>query len=264
VIRVRSVVLAAPGGGAALVDVAALHIRRSEYVSLIGPNGAGKSLLLQILAGLRAPTAGEFTFDESNGSCRRAIVFQNPDDQIVGSTVERDLAFGLESREVESAEIRRRVDEALEWSGLAASARRPPHLLSDGEKQRLALAASLLLEPDLLLLDEPTSRLDPPARRRFLEEVCRFRERSGAAIVQVSHRSEEILPADRVVGMRDGRIVFDGSPAELLASGDADRLGIVWSELHRLRRELARHGADLPACRGEDWNRAEPLVGSLR
>ena len=262
-IGVRSVVLAAPGGGAALVDVGALHIRNSEYISLIGPNGAGKSLLLQILAGLRAPSAGEIVFDDPNG-CRRAIVFQNPDDQIVGSTVERDLAFGLENLEVEPAEIRRRVDEALEWSGLAASARRPPHLLSDGEKQRLALAAALLLEPDLLLLDEPTSRLDPPARRRFLEEVHRFRDRSGAAIVHVSHHSEEILPADRVVGMREGRIVFDGSPAELLASDDADRLGVVWSDLHALRRALARRGADLPACRGEDWNRAEPLVESLR
>jgi energy-coupling factor transport system ATP-binding protein len=264
VIEVRSVVLAAPGSGAVLVDVGALFIRRNEYISLIGPNGAGKSLLLQLLAGLRPPTAGEIAFDESNGSGRRAIVFQNPDDQIVGSTVERDLAFGLENREVEPAEIRRRVDEALEWSGLAPSARRPPHLLSEGEKQRLALAAALLLEPDLLLLDEPTSRLDPPARRRFLEEVHRFRARSGATIVQVSHRSEEILPAERVVGMRAGRIVFDGSSAELLASGDADRLGIVWSDLHGLRRALARRGAELPACRGEEWNRAEPLVESLR
>ncbi len=262
-IRLDSVELAAPAGDRLLVAGVSLDILSDEYVALAGPNGAGKSLLLQLLAGLRAPTGGVITFVNANVSCRRAIVFQSPDDQLVGSTVERDLAFGLENREVEPEEIRRRVDEALEWSGLGPSARRPPHLLSEGEKQRLALVSALLLEPDLLLLDEPTSRLDPPTRQRFLDEVRSFRERSGAAIVHVTHRSEEILPADRVVALRDGKIAFDGSPAELIASPDADRLGVVWSDLHRLRRELGRRGADLAPCRGSDWNRSEPLLEGL-
>jgi len=263
VIRLEEVELAAPAGGARLVGPLSLHIRSGESVSLVGPNGAGKTLLLTLIAGLRPPSGGQITFADSHATCRRAIVFQTPDDQLVGSTVERDLAFGLENLALEPAEIRRRVDDALAWSGLAPSARRPPHLLSEGEKQRLALASALLLEPDLLLLDEPTSRLDPPTRRRFLEEVERYRERSGAAVVHVTHRSEEVLPADRVVGLREGAIVFEGSAAELLESADADRLGIVWSDLHRLRRELARRGADLPACRGEEWNRAAPLVEAL-
>lgn len=262
-IRLEAVELIAPGGGRALVAGVSLEIQENEYVSLVGPNGAGKSLLLQLLAGLRVPTSGDVIFVNPHVSERRAIVFQSPDDQLVGSTVERDLAFGLENRGLPSPEIRRRVDEALEWSGLGEAARRPPHLLSEGEKQRLALASALLLRPALLLLDEPTSRLDPPTRRRFLDEVHGFRERSGAAVVHVTHRSEEILPADRVVGMRDGAIVFEGSPAGLLASADSDRLGIVWSDLHRLRRELARRGADLPIVRGADWNRAESLLEVL-
>ncbi len=269
-IRLTGVGLAAPRAVEAaselprlLLDAIDLYIHKSEYVCLVGSNGAGKSLLLQLLAGLRQPSAGEITFDLSNESVRRGIVFQNPDDQIVGSTVERDLAFGLENRGVAPAEIRRQVDEALEWSGLASSARRPPHLLSDGEKQRLALTSALLLEPDLLLLDEPTSRLDPEGRRTFLTEVHRYHARTGAGVVHVTHRSEEILPANRVIAMRDGRIVFDGTPTELLRSAHLDRFGILWSDLHRLRREVTRRGADLPEPHGDEWNRAEALLEAL-
>ena len=268
-IRLTGVELTAPcppdtraAAPTALLSGIDLCIRREEYVCLVGRNGAGKSLLLQLVAGLKSPTQGQITFVEANAS-RPGIVFQNPDDQIVGSTVERDLAFGLENSGLAPAEIRRRVDEALEWSGLAPDARRPPHLLSDGQKQRLALTSTLLLDPDLLLLDEPTSRLDPVARSVFLREVRRFHERSGAAVVHVSHRSEEILPATRVVALAEGRIVFDGSPRELVDSPDADGFGILWSDLHRLRRELGHRGLELRDCRGDDWNRAEPLLASL-
>jgi len=194
----------------------------------------------------------------------RALVFQSPDDQIVGSTVERDLAFGLENRGVPPEEIRRRVGEALDWSGLAPVARRPPHLLSEGEKQRLCLTAVLILRPAVLLLDEPTGRLDPPGRHRFLDAVHRARGATGASVVQVTHRSEELLRADRILGMERGRIAFDGSPAELVGSERADRLGIVWSGLHRLRRELFARGADPCGKPGPEWNELGPLLEKVR
>lgn len=263
-ISARGVALHAPAGPggrpAPLLDGIDLDIRKSEYVVLVGANGAGKSLLLQVLAGLRSPSEGEITFVSTNVSV--GIVFQSPDDQIVGSTVERDVAFGLENRGLPSPEIRRRVDDALEESGLAPLAGRPPHLLSEGEKQRLALASALVLEPDLLLLDEPTSRLDPPGRRAFQDRAARAHAR-GAAVVHVTHRSEEILPAGRVVGLDAGRVVFDGTPAELLRSPVSDRLGILWSGLHRLRRELSRRGVELPDPSGPGWNDADTLVAGL-
>jgi energy-coupling factor transporter ATP-binding protein EcfA2 len=252
--------------GSPLIQIRHLYIRKTEYTCIVGPNGAGKTVLLHLLAGLRAPTAGKITFenpDKSEGPPALGLVFQSPDDQIVGSTVERDLAFGLENRALPSLEIRRRVDQALEWSGLVPVAQRPPHLLSDGEKQRLALASAMILEPSLLLLDEPTARLDPEGRRRFLEEVRRERERTGATVVHVTHRSEQVMTADRVVGLRGGRVVFVGSPGELLRSPETDRLGILWSGLHRFRREAGARGLSLPNPEGEGWNDPAPLVESI-
>jgi energy-coupling factor transporter ATP-binding protein EcfA2 len=148
-IRLQGVTVSATGPageGRPLLDCADLSIRSGEYLGVTGPNGAGKSLLLRVLAGLQAPSSGTVLCVKAD--IRVALVFQSPDDQIVGSTVERDLAFGLENHGVPSPEIRRRVDEALEWSGLAPMARQPPHLLSEGEKQRLALASALILRPN--------------------------------------------------------------------------------------------------------------------
>lgn len=266
-IRVRELRLeapVAPGGSRpeVLLDGVELEIRKNEYIVLCGPNGAGKSLLLQLIAGLRRPTAGTVECDDPDIPI--ALVFQSPDDQIVGSTVERDLAFGLENRGLPPAEIRRQVDEALEWSGLAPLAGQPPHLLSEGEKQRLALTSALILRPSVLLLDEPTSRLDPPARRRFLEGVRQARGATGAAVLHVTHRSEEVVTADRVVGMDAGRVVFEGTPEELLASEAADRLGIRWSGLHRLRRELRVRGAGDGTPVGPRWNDADALAAAVR
>jgi energy-coupling factor transport system ATP-binding protein len=262
-IRLEDVRLLAPGRGAALLDGVDLSIRSSESVAVAGPNGAGKSLLLQTIAGLRPPSSGRVTFDESDGPPAIALVFQSPDDQIVGSTVERDLAFGLENAGLPPAEIRRRVDEALAWSRLGPLARQPPHLLSEGEKQRLALTSALILRPSLLLLDEPTARLDPAGRRLFLDAVRRVRDAAGTAVVHVTHRSADVLAADRVVGMARGRVAFDGTPAELLASGPADALGIVWSGLHRLRRALAARGVTLGGAPGAAWNDVDAVIAAV-
>lgn len=227
-IRIRDLTWSAPGSATGpKLDLPALDIRQGEYVGVAGPNGAGKSLLLQSIGGLRAPTTGTITFDQSNGKSapRPGFLFQNPSDQLLGSTVERDLAFGLENAAVPSAEIRRRVDDALERHGLVPLARRPPHLLSEGEKQRVAFASVLVLEPQVLLVDEPTARLDAADRADFLERL-REAHRAGATVLHVTHRPEELAVASRLIALRDGRVAFDGPPAELSAE-EAERCGIL-------------------------------------
>jgi energy-coupling factor transporter ATP-binding protein EcfA2 len=263
VIRLRDVRVEPPAGSSrrtALLDGITIHISSDEYVCLCGPNGSGKSLLLKVLAGLLATTGGERTFEQTYESCLGngfGILFQSPDDQIVGSTVARDVAFGLENRGVPTAAMRERVVDALAAAGLREAASRAPHLLSEGQKQRLSLASVLVLEPRLVLLDEPSSRLDPPAREDLRERIRRLRQ-SGATLVVATHRSEDVVLADRVVGLRDGRIVFDGTPAELLASPERDALGILWSEQHDLRRRLHESGCGPPA--GPEWNDVDALI----
>lgn len=247
-----------------LLDGISLQIRFGEYVACVGANGAGKSLLLQVVAGLRKPDAGDYICDYANEhGVSVGIVFQNPDDQLVGSTVERDIAFGLENMSLPAGEIRRRVDEAMALSGLRTHANRPPHLLSEGEKQRLALAAVLAMRPRALLLDEPTSRLDVRDREIFLAAVRRARHETGAAIVQVSHRSEEITLADRVIGLAQGRLEFAGSVADFLRLPGEHPYGVVWSGPHLLLRELSARGVELPRFEGGEWNDTERLTAWL-
>jgi energy-coupling factor transport system ATP-binding protein len=191
------------------------------------------------------------------------VVFQSPDDQIVGSTVERDIAFGLENLAVPTPEIRRRVDEALRAADLAALARRAPHLLSDGEKQRVSLTSVLVLEPQLLLLDEPTSRLDPAGTRLFLERIREVRARTRATVVHVTHRAEEIAGADRVVGLSGGRVVFDDSPAQLFAGGFAASLGVVLSAPHLTPPRPAVDAGPLVRLRDIRWT-ADDGAGARR
>jgi len=232
-----------------------------EDCAVAGTNGAGKSLLLQVAAGLRLPTSGRVV--HATPGLRVGVVFQNPDDQIVGSTVERDLAFGLENLGVPSPVMRDRVEEWLHRIELADRRHAPPHLLSEGEKQRLALGAALILEPALLLLDEPTSRLDPEGRRLFLREVRRAREERGTAVVLVSHRSEELLPARRLIVLEAGRVTYDGPPGGLASPRPDDRTGILWSDLHRFRRALEEAGVALPPSEGEAWNDPGEVLAEL-
>lgn len=255
-IRLEDVVIEAPQPTRPrLLDGVTLEIRSDEYIVLCGPNGSGKSLLLKVLAGLLRPRSGVRIGPPAVG-----FLFQNPDDQIVGSTVARDVAFGLENEGVALPEMRVRVDGALADFALNGLATRAPHLLSDGEKQRLALASSHVLAPPLLLLDEPSARLDPLARTESQLRILEARRR-GTTVVVATHRSEEIVIADRVIGLRDGRLVFDGTPDALVDSPEADALGILWTDLHRLWRELRRLGRGDPA--GLAWNDTRPLLAGL-
>lgn len=239
-----------------------LHIRSGEYVSIVGPNGAGKSMLLQVFAGIRSPSSGVVHIEDAAGETP-GLVLQHPEDQIVGSTVEKDLAFGLECRQESPAIIRQRVAESLSWSGLEAQADRPPHLLSDGEKQLLALASALIHRPRVLLFDEPTSRLDPVARALFLERFHSYRMETKPTVVHVTHRSDEFMEADRIVGLLRGEIAFDGSPQEFLEDRDSVRFRVLWSPLHRFRRKLTHLGSPMDVPPSGKWNDAHVLLAQL-
>lgn len=231
-------------------------VRRGEFIALIGPNGSGKSTLAGLVAGLLVPGTGLVTVDgldtadpAAKDEIRRRVglVLQNPDNQVVAARVEEDVAFGPENLNLPPAEVRRRVEYALGAVGLEHLRDRPPHLLSGGEKQRLAIAGLLALRPRCLVLDEPTSMLDPPGRREVLQ-VLRDLAAAGTAVLLVTHHMEEAAGAGRVWVLGEGRLLADGSPAGVFGRPELpDRLGLALPPAAELARRLAACGAEVPA-----------------
>ncbi|APC09627.1 energy-coupling factor transporter ATPase [Neomoorella thermoacetica] len=213
-----------PGSTVPALERIDLAIEPGEFLAITGPNGSGKSTLARLLNGLLRPRQGRILVDGMDTgddtaliTIRRRVgmVFQDPDNQLVGATVAEDVAFGLENLGLPPAEIAKRVDLALRSVGLEDLAARPPHLLSGGQKQRLALAGVLAMEPRYLVLDEATAMLDPVAREEILEQVLRLRQEQGIAIILITHLMEEAVRADRMLIMKSGRIFWQGSPREL-------------------------------------------------
>ena len=198
-----------------------LAIGWGEFVALIGPNGSGKSTLARHFNGLLVPTAGEvrvgglLTSDPHNLRAVRqqvGMVFQNPDNQLVASTVEEDVAFGPENLALPPEDIRARVDEALDIVGLLDYRTHPPHMLSGGQKQLVAIAGVLATRPACIVFDEPISMLDPPNRRQVLEVIHRLNVEDQITIVLITQSMDEAATARRVLGMHAGRLVMDGPP----------------------------------------------------
>jgi len=205
-----------------------LTIDRGEFIAVVGPNGSGKSTLARHLNGLLLPTAGQVWVDGLLTSEPRnlwavrqrvGMVFQNPDNQIVASTVEEDVAFGPENSSHPPDEIRRRVDAALASVGLSEYRTRPPQMLSGGQRQLLAIAGALAARPACIVFDEPTSMLDSAHRRQVLETIAQLHA-DGLTVVLVTQAMEEAVIARRVLVMREGRIALDGSPAQVFAQGE--------------------------------------------
>lgn len=208
------------------LDDVSLAIRKGEFVSIIGTNGSGKSTLVKHFNVLLTPSKGAVTVlgmdtkDPKNlWDIRQHVgmVFQNPDNQIVAAVVEEDVAFGPENLGVEPSEIRRRVDEALASVNMTDYALHSPGLLSGGQKQRIAIAGVLAMKPDCIVLDEPTAMLDPVGRKEVLETVHRLNKEEGITIVYITHFMEEAVTSDRVVVMKNGKLLHDGTPREIFS-----------------------------------------------
>jgi energy-coupling factor transporter ATPase len=217
----------------ALVDIN-ISIREGEFLAILGANGSGKSTLARHLNGLLIPTegrvlvAGMDTRETSNLGRIRSLVgmaFQYPEDQIVATTVEEDIAFGPENLGLPPVEIRRRVNSALEATGLSAHRTRPPHLLSAGQTQRLALAGILAMQPRVIVFDEPTTMLDPLGRRMVMAQLNEF-HRQGTTVILITHHMDEAAQAGRIIILNEGHLAMDGTPREIFASGDLAAYGL--------------------------------------
>lgn len=240
---------------AALSDVT-LNIPKGEFLAIVGHNGSGKSTLAKHLNALLLPTegavrvAGMDTKDEENTLSIRqkvGIVFQNPDNQLVTTVVEEDVAFGPENLGVPGPEIRKRVDTALAAVGMEQYATRAPHMLSGGQKQRIAIAGMLAMQPEVLVLDEATAMLDPRGRREILSIVSRLHREKGITVVMITQYMEEATIADRVAVMADGKLLLEGPPREVFrqtALLRQHRLDIP--AMTELKERLNAHGAGLP------------------
>ena len=239
-----------------VLDGVSLTIRPGEFVAVLGHNGSGKSTLAKHFNAILLPSGGKVWVDGMD-SCdedklldirrRVGMVFQNPDNQIVASVVEEDVAFGPENLGVPSAEIRERVDAALETVGMADYARHAPHLLSGGQKQRVAIAGVLAMRPRCIVLDEPTAMLDPVGRKEVLDTIRRLNREQNITVVLITHHMDEAAQADRLIVMHDGHIVADDKPELVFQNVDGLRsLGLEVPEPVALLYELRQAGVDVP------------------
>ncbi len=244
-----------PQGRPDILKKISLSIRPGSLIAIIGENGSGKTTLMKHINGLLLPTKGRVLIDgmdmhhpENLRKIRSMVgmVFQNPENQIVASTVEEDVAFGLENSNLPSSEIRQRVSDQLEIAGLINEAKRPPHLLSGGQIQRLALAGVLARRPKVILFDEPTSMLDPGARRDFLKRMCKLRDQ-GITVIFITQHMEEAAHADRLLVLHDGKLVMEGPPQEIFAQADPlKELGLEVPPATYLSEQFRSLGLNLP------------------
>lgn len=244
------------GNDVRALDDVSLSIGRGEFVAIIGTNGSGKSTLAKHFNVLLQPTEGTVTVcgfntldDEHIWNIRQHVgmVFQNPDNQIVAAVVEEDVAFGPENLGVSSAEIRKRVDDALAAVNMTEYAEHGPHLLSGGQKQRIAIAGVLAMKPDCIVLDEPTAMLDPKGRLEVLETIHRLNKEEGITIVIITHFMEEAVTADRVVVMKNGVKLQEGTPREIFTQVDTLKdLGLDVPVAAEVASKLIQKGVDIP------------------
>ena len=230
------------------------HVKRGEWLSIVGHNGSGKSTTVRLIDGLLEAESGEIAIDgqrltEGNvWSIRRQIgmVFQNPDNQFVGATVEDDVAFGLENQGLSRQEMKKRVEEALDLVGMLDFKKREPARLSGGQKQRVAIAGVVALRPAILILDEATSMLDPEGRRELIETVKEIRKDYDMTVISITHDLEEVAMSDRVLVMKKGEIESTSSPRELFSRNDLDQIGLDDPFANQLKHSLSQNGYGLP------------------
>lgn len=250
------------------IDGISLSIERGSFVAVIGRNGSGKSTLAKTINALILPTEGDVIVNGCNTKEEAylweirqsvAMVFQNPDNQIVSSIVEDDVAFGPENLGVDPKEIRRRVDQSLEAVRMGAYKAKAPHMLSGGQKQRIAIAGAIAMQPQCIVFDEPTAMLDPNGRRDVME-IIHHLHGNGMTCILITHFMEEAAQADRMIIMDRGKVDMDGTPADIFSKRERLReLGLDVPMAVELSWRLREHGVPLP----ETVTQEEELIRAL-
>ncbi|MFS9067076.1 energy-coupling factor ABC transporter ATP-binding protein [Streptococcus timonensis] len=236
------------------VNHVSFYVKRGEWLSIVGHNGSGKSTTVRLIDGLLEAESGEIWIDgdlltpENVWEKRRKIgmVFQNPDNQFVGATVEDDVAFGLENQGISLDQMQKRVTEALSLVGMEEFHKKEPARLSGGQKQRVAIAGVVALRPDILILDESTSMLDPEGRLELIKIVQEIRKDHQMTVISITHDLEEVAMSDRVLVMKKGQVESTSSPRELFSRSDIDKIGLDQPFVNQLRQSLRESGLNLP------------------
>ena len=251
------------------IDDVSIEIKEGEFVAVLGHNGSGKSTFAKQLDAILLPTDGtvwiqglDTSKEENLWEVRKktGMVFQNPDNQIIGNIVEEDVGFGPENMGIPTDEIWKRVDESLEAVGMTAYRMKSPNKLSGGQKQRVAIAGVMAMRPQCIVLDEPTAMLDPNGRREVVKTVHELNRQEGITVVLITHYMEEVIDADQVFVMDSGHIVMHGTPREIF--GRADELKSYRMDVPQvtmLAEELRKRGLDIP----KGILRREELVEAL-
>ena len=255
-IEIKNLVYAYEEAVKSAVDDVSLSIEKGEFIAVLGHNGSGKSTLAKCLNGLFRPTSGDVIVDGMNTKedediwkirARAGMVFQNPDNQIVATVVEEDVAFGAENLAVEQSELRQRVDEALAAVEMTEYKDDQPHKLSGGQKQRVAIAGILAMNPDYIILDEPTAMLDPVGRQEVMNTILRLNKEEGKTIILITHFMNEAVQADRVAVMEEGKLILEGPPRDVFNQVDTMKsLGLDVPQVTELAARLKAVGVPLP------------------
>ena len=232
-----------------------LEVKKGEFLVILGHNGSGKSTMAKHMNALVVPTEGTVVVDGLDTSkpenvwdirSQAGMVFQNPDNQLVATIVEEDVAFGPENLGIEPTEIRKRVDESLEKVGMTRYKRHAPHLLSGGQKQRIAIAGILAIEPQCIIFDEPTAMLDPSGRRDVLRTINDLNKNHGITVVLITHYMDEAAQADRIIVMDGGSIKMEGTPREIFPQVDRmKKIGLDVPQVTELAYELKKAGINI-------------------
>lgn len=233
-----------------------LDIKRGEFVAVLGHNGSGKSTIAKHFNAILTANKGEIIVDGINAADdeklfdirqRVGMVFQNPDNQIVATIVEEDVAFALENLGVDPAEMRERVDNALKDVGMYDFREHAPHQLSGGQKQRVAIAGIIAMCPDCIVLDEPTAMLDPIGRKEVMKTIKKLNRENGVTIILITHYMDEAAKADRIVVMDSGQIILDGTPKQVFKNVDLlKEVGLDVPQVTELAYGLRKNGIDIP------------------
>ena len=232
-----------------------LQIKEGEFIAILGHNGSGKSTMAKHMNALLIPTEGKMLVNKMDTSDMNnlwniretaGMVFQNPDNQLVATIVEEDVAFGPENLGVPPEEIRKRVDEALERVGMSEYKRHAPHLLSGGQKQRIAIAGILAMKPKCIIFDEPTAMLNPSGRKEVLDTIIDLNKNYGITVILITHYMDEAAKADRIVVMDKGKLILDGKPRDVFSNVEKMKsIGLDVPQVTELSYELQKAGINI-------------------